>query len=392
MSTTPSEPATLPQSLRLPIEIEVGAASVDELRIGGAEAMPVRNVRARVHLGADGGARHRLDALAAGIEFGDARGAFAIGADAPFRVDATVDATATAKGWSATARASGPLEALDTVATVRAAATATHPAQSLDARALIRPFAAWPLGALDASVSALDLSAFTSALPTTALTGEATCDDERHRRSGARLARRWPTRARAAGTKACCRCAAFAPSCAPARTIPASSTCRSSSAELGSAASAAGSIVGRGRWARPDWNVDVELRQVQPAALDARAGSAVVSGKAAFTGTGFAAATAAAAPGASAPAPSASAAAPARVEFVADLAGQLTDRRLPRAAPRAARVRIEGRASANDIELRRGEASLGDAAAKLDGRLARRNANAPWRATGRLELARFDPA
>ena len=117
----------------------------------------------------------------------------------------------------------------------------------------------------------------------------------------------------------------------------------------------------------------------------------MVSGKAAFTGTGFAAA-AAAAPSASAPAPGASAPAPARVDLVADLAGQLTDQRLPRAAPRAARVLIEARASANDIELRRGEASLGDAAAKLDGRLARRSANAPWRATGRLELARFDPA
>jgi translocation and assembly module TamB len=398
VSTTPSEPATLPPSLRLPIEIEVAAASVDELRIGGAEAMPVRNVRARVHLGADGGARHRLDALAAGIEFGDARGAFSIGADAPFRVDATVDATATAKGWSATAQASGPLESLDTVATVRAAATATHPAQSLDARAAIRPLAAWPLGALDASVSALDLSAFTSALPATALTGEA-----RATTSGI------DAPALVSLTLANARAGRWNEGLLPVRSLRAELRARPDdpsvvdvqelSAELGSAASAAGSIVGRGRWARPDWNVDVEFRQVQPAALDARAGSAVVSGKAAFTGTGFAATTAAAAPGASTPAPSASAAAPsasaaapARVEVVADLAGQLTDRRLPRAAPKAARVRIEGRASANDIELRRGEASLGDAAAKLDGRLARGSANVPWRATGRLELAGFDPA
>ncbi|MDQ6638330.1 MAG: hypothetical protein M3Z15_01520, partial [Pseudomonadota bacterium] len=48
----PADAATLPQSLRLPVEIEVREASVDELRIGSAEAMPVRNVRARVHLGA----------------------------------------------------------------------------------------------------------------------------------------------------------------------------------------------------------------------------------------------------------------------------------------------------------------------------------------------------
>jgi translocation and assembly module TamB len=396
-TATRGEFATLPQSLRLPIEIEVSTASVDELRIGSAEAMPVRDVRARVHLGADGGARHRLDALAAGIELGAANGAFAIGADAPFRVDASVDATAKANGWSATARASGPLEALDIVATVRAAATATHPAQSLDARALIRPLAAWPLGALDASVSALDLSAFTSALPTTALTGAA-----RATTSGL------DTPALVSLTLANARAGRWNEGLLPVRSLRAELRARPDdpsvvevqelSAELGSAASAAGSIVGRGRWARPDWNVDVELRQVQPAALDARAGSAVVSGKASLTGTGFAAAAAAApaasaaAPNASASAPGASTAAPARVDLVADLAGQLTDQRLPRAAPRAARVRIEARASENDIELRRGEATLGDAAAKLDGRLVRRDASAPWRATGRVELARFDPA
>ena len=389
-TAAPGGPATLPQTLRLPVEIEVRAASIDELRIGGADALPVRNVRAGVHLGSEGGARHRLDALAAGIEFGDAHGALAIGADAPFPVDATVDATATAKGWSATARARGPLEALDTAATVRAAATATHPAQSLDARALIRPLAAWPLGELDASVSALDLSAFASALPTTALTGQA-----RATTSAIDL----PATISVALANA--RAGRWNEGLLPVRRLRAELRARPDDpgvidvqeleAELGSAARAAGSIVGRGRWARPDWNVDLEMREIQPAALDARAGSAVVSGKAAVTGSGFAA-VAATAPGASSPAPSASSAAPARVDVVADLAGQLTDRRLPRAAPKAARVRIEARASANDIELRRGEASLGDASAKLDGRLSRRSANEPWRATGRLALARFDPA
>ena len=396
-TAVPSGPPTLPQTLRLPVEVEVRTASVDELRIGGADAMPVRNVQARVHLGADGGARHRLDALAAGIELGDAHGALAIGADAPFPVDASVDATASAKGWSATAHASGPLEALDTVATVRAAATATHAAQSLDARALIRPLAAWPLGQLDASVSALDLSAFTSALPATALTGQA-----RATTSGIDLP------ATISVALANTRAGRWNEGLLPVRRLRAEVRTRPDdpgvvevqelSAELGSAASAAGSIVGRGRWGRPDWNIDLEVREIQPAALDARAGSAVVSGKAAVTGTGFPALAAAgpsassAASSASAASPSASAAAPARVDVVADLAGQLTDRRLPRAAPRSAHIRIEARASENEVELRRAEASLGDATARLEGRLARRSANEAWRATGRLELARFDPA
>jgi len=399
--------ATSPQSLRLPLEIEVREANVDELRIGADDALPVRDVRARVHLGADGGARHRLDALAARIEQGDASGAFAVGADAPFPVEASVDATATAaaKGWSATAKASGPLESLAIVATVRAAATGTHAAQSLDARALIHPFAAWPLGALDASVSALDLSAFASALPATALSGEA-----RATTSGIAVP------ATVSVTLANARAGRWNEGLLPVRRLRAELRARPNdasvidvqelSAELGSATSAAGSIVGRGRWAPPGWNVDLELRQVQPAALDARAGSALVSGKVALTGTGFATAAATAvAPSASAAAAAASTspaspspAAPgttlavARVDLVADLAGQLTDRRLPRAAPKAARIHVEARASADDIELRRSEASLGDATAKLDGRLVRRTANERWRATGRVELARFDPA
>ena len=413
-----AEPATLPQTLRLPVEVEVREASVDELHVGSDEAMPIRDLRARVHLGADGGARHRLDALAARIEQGAARGAFTIGADAPFPVEATIDATATAKEWSATVRASGPLEALDTMATLRAAATATHAAQSLDARALIRPLAAWPLGALDASVSLLDLSAFASTLPATALTGEA-----RATTNGMDVP------ATVSLTLANARAGRWNEGLLPVRRLRAELRARPNepdvieveelSAELGSAASAAGTMAGRGRWAPPAWNVDLEIHRVQSAALDARIASALVSGKATVAGTGFGAATATApsastaargtsapaasastpAPGTSVPAASTSpansrrpTAEPSRIDLVADLAGQLTDRRLPNGAPKAARVRIEARASANEIELRRGEASLGDAAAKLDGRLVRRSASERWRATGRLELARFDPA
>ncbi|HEV7574573.1 MAG TPA: hypothetical protein VGO85_00895, partial [Caldimonas sp.] len=290
-SAKPAGPATPPASLRLPVEIEVREASVDELRIGALDAMPVRGVHARVHLGADGGALHRLDALAAAIERGDARGAFAIGADAPFAVDASVDAVASAKDWSATARAHGPLASLDTSATARVAATATHAAQSLDARAVIHPFAAWPLGELSATASGLDLSAFASALPATALTGRAIATTSgidvpatvsielANQRAG-----RWnegllPVRE----LRAELRARPENPNVVDVQTL---------SAELGSTSGAGGSVVARGRWTPATWNIDAELRQVRPIALDARAGDAVVSGKATLAGSGFAGAPA----------------------------------------------------------------------------------------------------
>jgi len=413
----PSQPATIPASLRLPLEIEVREASVGELRIGSVEAMPIRGVRAHVHLGADGGARHRVDSLAAAIDRGNARGALAIGADPPFAVEATVDAVASAGAapnagtapntgaaantraapsadaaasaadgaaamrWSATARAVGPLAALATSATARVAASATHAAQSLDARALIRPFAPWPLGELHASASSLDLSAFATGVPATALTGEATVTT-----TGI------DAPALVSVDLANARAGRWNEGFLPVRRLRAELRARPQqpdvvdigelSAELGSQRGAAGSIVGSGRWTPATWSLDAELRAVRPAALDARAADAIVAGKVAIGGSGFA----------SAPATSAVPAAVPRVELSADLAGELTDARLPRAAPKSARVRLDARAGANDIELRRFEASLGDARATLAGRLARKGASEPWRATGRAELARFDPA
>ena len=69
--------------------------------------------------------------------------------------------------------ADGPLEALAARVQARVAASASHAAQALDARAVVRPFAAWPLGELQATTEALDLSVFASAAPATALSGRA---------------------------------------------------------------------------------------------------------------------------------------------------------------------------------------------------------------------------
>ena len=172
-----SEPASPPRTLRLPLEIEIREASVDELRLGANDDAPaLRALRARVHLGDAGGALHRLDALATSYDKARATGHLAIAADPPFALDAKL-ALASADAlppWQAEVAAAGPLEALDVSATARVSPSSAHPAQSLAARALVKPFAAWPLGELRASTSALDLAAFSSAAPATSLSGQAT--------------------------------------------------------------------------------------------------------------------------------------------------------------------------------------------------------------------------
>ena len=374
-TATNREPDGPPRTLRLPIEIEVQEASVDELRIGSADAAPVRAVKARVHLGANGGALHRIDAVQARVDRAAATGAATIAADAPFAVALRVaaDSAGMTPALQALATASGPLDALKVAANASVAATRAHPAQSIDATAVVRPFAAWPLGELRATLVALDLSAFASAAPATSLSGQATIAttgidapaqlslDLRNARAG-----RWNegllpvTRAVAE-----LRARPDDPSVIDVRTL---------TAELGSAALPGGRIAGSGRWASDRWNLDAELAVVRPLALDARAPDTALSGKVVVAGNGF------------------SAVATRTVDLDAKLAGQLADRRLPKAAPRAAYLRVQMHATADEIDLRSAEATLGDARATLVGKLARRAADAPWRAAGRLQLAAFDPA
>ncbi|MGZ8260853.1 MAG: hypothetical protein ACXWUL_09935, partial [Caldimonas sp.] len=91
----PGEPLRPPASLRLPIELEVAALSIGELRIGADDPSPVRGLAARVHVGADGGARHRLDDIRAERDRIRADGSIAIAADPPFAVAARAALTPT---------------------------------------------------------------------------------------------------------------------------------------------------------------------------------------------------------------------------------------------------------------------------------------------------------
>ena len=373
-----SPAATPPQTLRLPVEIEIGAASVDELRFGAAADAPtLHHLRARVHLGDEGGSKHRFDALAAAYDRATASGAASIGADAPFAVDArlALASVEASPAWQATASASGSLSALHLSATAHVLPAPPRAAQSLDADAVVRPFAAWPLGELNASTNALDLSAFASAAPATSLSGHAIVAtsgvdqpaqvsiDLHNARAG-----RWnegllPVRQLRGELHA-----------RPDR--PKALDVQQLFADLGSEKLDGGRIAAHGSWTPDRWTVDVDLDKVRPAALDARAPEISLDGKASALGTGFAAASNDA----------------RAVEVTADVAGPLTDRRLPHAAARAARVRFAARATERELDLRSLEASLGSAKATLVARAARKTTSAPWHATGRAALVDFDPA
>jgi translocation and assembly module TamB len=373
---TSGAPASAPASLRLPLEIEIGAASIDELRIGSDDATPVQALRGRVHLGASRGARHRFDDLAASYDRARAVGSATIGADAPFAVtlDASLSAADAAVPWQAALAADGPLEALNAKAQVRVVASAGHAAQALDARAVVRPFAAWPLGELQATTEALDLSVFASAAPATALSGRAVVTTSGASRPAIvsldlvnRSAGRWNEgRLPVVRLVAELRARPNAPEAIEVQTL---------SAELGSSERNGGRVVGRGEWASDRWTVAAELTRVRPSALDARAPEIGLDGTASLVGTGF----------------GGSGATHGMVAIVAELAGQFADLRLPKAAPRSARLRLDATAAADAIEVRAAEASAGAARAGLAGKLVRSANGSPWRASGRIKLADFDP-
>ena len=410
---TTRAPAQPPRTLRLPLEIEIREATVDELRIGSANALPVRALRAGVHLGAEGGARHRLESAAARIEQGSATGTIAIAADPPFAVDAHVDAQSNATGagtgiaFGATVLARGPLDALSVTAAARVPATATHGAQSLDARAVVKPFAAWPLGELQARADALDLSAFSTAAPATSLTGRAVATtsgsdvpasvtlDVKNARAG-----RWNEGLLPVlHARAELRARPDDPGTLDVQTLEAT---------LGSSQLAGGKIAARGRWTPVAWNVDADLAKVRPDALDARAPATALDGTLALRGSGFGGAAASSAASAATSATTSAASSTATstatstassgpadtrvVELVAALAGPLVDRRLPATAPRQAQLRLEARAAANEIEVKKAEARLGAASATLAGKLSRSDPATPWRARAQATLAGFDPA
>jgi translocation and assembly module TamB len=368
-----AEPLKAPADLRVPIELDVRALRIDELHANALGEQPLRDLAARVHLSANDGAEHRIDDLALGWERVQARGSARIASATPMPLRAVLglaqQGSDALPAWSASAALTGPLAAPMLQATLRAAASVDRPGrpeQSLDLRAALRPFATWPLGELQASASALDLSAFAGTAPSTALTLQA---------SATSTAADQPASLRIDATNALA--GRWNEGRLPLRRLqlelaarpdqPSAIELRRLDAELGTAQAAAGRVQGQGRWAPERWNLAATLAAVQPALLDARAPAMPLSGPITLASD-----------------PSASGAVSAKAE----LTGLLAER----GNARAVRLRLDASASAQRIELRELQATAGGARAALSGLVTHTAVDAPWAVKAQAELVDFDPA
>ena len=370
-----SEPLKPPADLQLPVELAVRTLRVGELFISPLGATPLRDLQAQLQLGAMAGALHRIDGLSAGWDRLRATGRAQISSRAPFALELQLSAQQDAAqareigmpAWNAQATMNGPLAEPALRATLRADAQPGRDAQSLDARATLRPFAAWPLGELRATMRSLDLAAFSSAAPATSLSGDASAASRGLDQPASlslvldnTLAGRWNE------NRLPLRRIALEASAVP--NDPNTLELKTFDAELGSKASA-GRITGRGRWARAHWNLDAVLAELQPSQLDARAPTMKLGGPLRLVGSGF-------------DTPQ------AQIDLQADLRGQLTER----GPMRAVQLKVDGSGSARRIELRSVEASAGAARATLRG-LAEHAAvaDAPWLVKAKTTLVDFDP-
>jgi translocation and assembly module TamB len=365
------EPRRPPTDLRLPVALEVAHLQVGELHAAALGDMPVRDIEARVELGAANGAAHRIDALRLAWDRATAKGSLHVGADAPLPVDARLDlardAVGAAPAWNASATLTGPLERPDASAELRARPAAGRPEQALSVRAGLRPFAAWPLANVRAKTESLDLSAFHPDAPVTALSGEASATTDGLDRP-ASVEARFSNAAAGRWNEGRLPVRELGISLHGRPDDPGTLELRAFDVEAGTALEPGGRVQGSGRWsAKSGWKLDAALQALQPSLLDARAPAMLLSG----------------------PLSAASAWSDARqVDVKAELAGRFAGR----GPARAARVAVDASASALRIDVRELRAVAGGATAALKGVAFRDATTAPWQLDGQATLVDFDPA
>jgi len=389
-------PLSAPTDLRLPMEIDIRSLQVGELHIAPAGAPPnggmlLRQLDARLHLGAAGGAEHRVDRFSVAWDQLQASGHAVVGTTGKLAVEAVLDVVqASGSAWAAHAALAGPLAAPALQATVRAQPSGTRPAQALDARALLRPFAPWPIDSLQASTQALDLAAFSSSAPTTALSGTAVAT---RADASAPVVLTLDISNAAAGRwnegRLPLRSAKLALAAQPERA--ADITLSSLVAELGNMQAAAGRVQGQGEWRGGRWTLSTTVSALQPAQLDTRAPAMQLAGTLGLSGGDFAT-----------PATSA-------VDLQAVLDGSVSANQKARtAATQPVQLRLNASLQAQRIELREARATAGPARADLSGVATRTTGtaaasaprskpgstggSAPWLVKAKGSLADFDPA
>jgi len=374
-------PSPAPESLALPFELQVTSVEVQTLRAAPLGATPLRELRARIHLGAEGGAVHRLDELSLGFDRLRAQGSATLGSAAPLPLQAMLslaqDGTPAQLQWSAQASLAGPLAAPNLIATVRAQPTVAPggkplPAQSLDLAAALRPFEAWPLGDLDAKANGLDLSAFHPAAPVTALSGSAVAKT-RSASEPAQVTARLGNAAPGRWSDGRLPVQSLAIELRARPDDPTRLEVRMLEAELGTPREPGGRLQGQGRWSREGWRLEATLKALQPQRLDARAPAMLLDGPLAIDGS-----------------------APAAAVQTLAAKGELTGKVSDRGTARAVRLRLDGdwrrEGGADRITLRDAQAEAGGARAAVKASASRAAPGLAWQLKGQATLAAFDPA
>ena len=382
-----SKPFVLPTHLRLPMELLVDDLRVAEVLVPGLEGHPLRDVHARLQLGADHGKQHRIDELGLRLDPLQIAGHLRIGAEAPLALDAQLKATQATQAAGAASSAAGPvlppwakalradwqaeLKAEGPLARFNAQATLRAQGQSLDATAQVTPVERWPLPQLDATTQALDLSALLEKAPLTALSGTVriTAPDKAapnalsaHADLGNAKPGRWDQQQ------------------LPLASLKLDARGRTDQldnleltqfeAQLSDGHTQAGTLQGSAKWNAGDFDLQAQLTKVQPGALDSRLAAMILSGPVKLSGK-------------TNPKTAAGTAAPPSFTALADLSGQLIQ------PARQVQVRLDASGTDQRIELRELRAAAGGAKATLSGTADR--AAAAWQIKAKAALVDFDP-
>jgi len=381
-----AEPLRPPSSLKLPLEALLKGLRLGSVQLDGDTLLTA--LEADLHLGADSGARHRIDqlSLTRGPMQLTGRASIGTGGDLPLSADLEIHTPpGTPQSWRAALQVLGPLQRLGLSATLR-----TESGAGATATATATPFAEWPLAALALQTRDLDLSLLAPGLPETRLSGTAALADVT---AGAPLRLQLALDNAAAGPWDAGRL--------PLRSVRGNLQGRPSEpdrlafdglvVELGRSANG-GRVSGSGRWQAAQLDLQLKLEGVQAAQLDTRAPVASLDGNVELALQGLVL------PGAAGAAAATTLAGPRALQgrVQTQLRGRLPalaqGRRPPPPLELNAEAHFELPADAAlAFELKRFEASSGTA--RASGTLqARRDAAGAWTANSAGTLTSFDLA
>lgn len=361
-----SGPSGAPASLSLPLELELAQVQLGEILINDIVDKPLRALDASVHLGAKSGASHVLILRSLQWDQLQLSGKFEQASRAPLAIVADFEARplpdAKDSSWQAQLKIGGTLAKPELQATLSARQ------QSLQASATLQPFEAWPLAALQASTTGLNLAALNSSWPQTALTGEASVNatawdkpamlrvQVRNADAGRWDQQRVPMLGADLDLEAL-----------PNQTR--SLKVNAIDLQLGLPGMPAGRLQGQGSGDLDEWRLKAQISELQTALLDRRLAPLRVNGNVELLGSG----------GLQTP----------KIEVLGLLSGLWLDKSV-KAGDKPAELKIDASYTPQLIELRQLSLNAGPASARAHAQISP-EPKSGWRIKGKLELSDFDP-